>query len=577
MVSLARIRERKLFQWAVAYLAGAWLVLQLVGLLSQPFGWPPAVLRGTTVVLGIGLFAALVLAWYHGEKGRQMVGGIEIIMLAGILLIAGLGVWLVGGARVVTPPAEGFEGGFDAATMSDEAVAEQGSVAVLPFVNMSSDPEQEYFSDGLTEELLNVLAQVPELRVAARTSAFRFKGTNVPIDSIGRALRVGHVVEGSVRKAGDRVRITAQLIDARTGFHIWSDTYDRDLRDVFAVQDEISRAILDQLRVQLTSGTRLARQETSDPQAHALVLQGLAISRSGSVGSFELAASAFRKALERDPDYARAHALLGGALMMQAYFRTMPMEEGYREARASAERSLELDPDLAEGHAVLARLADVRDWDFVEADRRYRLALASNPSDARARSIYAWLLMRLGRTEEALREAVRATEIDPLSMPAYNNLGVMYSYSHQPELAVMAFRKAIALAPGAFTTFANLALTYSDLGRHGEAIEAAEKAWTAGRSEPFSAATAAYVYGVAGRPDDAERALAELEAITDVSLYLLATAHAGLGNREEVFELLERAVEQRDDYVLDLGVDPVFDRFRDDPRMARLLRKMGLE
>ena len=231
----ARVRARKLFQWAAAYVAGAWLVLQLIDVLTDRLAWPDVIFRAAIVLLAVGFLAALVVAWYHGERGEQRVSGVELGMLAGIFTLAAVSVMYFAGT---SPTA--VAGDVPAA----DAAPHAGSIAVIPFVNMSGDAEQEYFSDGLTEELLNVLAQQQGLRVASRTSSFAFKGSRVPVDSIARALRVAHVLEGSVRRDGEHIRITAQLIKADDGYHVWSQTYDRQLASVFAVQDEISRAIV---------------------------------------------------------------------------------------------------------------------------------------------------------------------------------------------------------------------------------------------------------------------------------------------------------------------------------------------
>ena len=575
MIDFDRIRQRKLFQWAVAYLAGAWLFLQVLGLLAQPFAWPDLVLRAATVLVGIGFFAVLVLAWYHGEQGRQKASGVELLMLAGILLIAGVAVaWVSRGGKIDSPAL--VSGPVAPGPLATAPAPEQGSIAVLPFVNMSPDKNQEYFSDGLTEELLNVLAKIPELRVASRTSSFSFKGSKAPMDSIARALKVGHVLEGSVRKSGDRVRIRAQLIDARKGFHLWSETYDRELKDVFAVQDEISKAVAAQLRLKLAPGEKLAKQETTSPEAHTLLLKGIAAHRQGRQESFAAAERLFRQAIARDPRYAQAHARLANTLMLRAYFRYMPLAAGYAQARAAAEQALALDPKQSEAHTVLGRIADTYDWDFAAAEAHFRRALEANPGDARAHSLRAWLLMRLGKPEEAIREARRSVELDPISMAAYNNLGAMYSYAGQEQQAVEAFQAALALAPDAAGLHSNLALSYSDLGRHADAIQTAERARSLDPEDHFTLSTLGYVYGRAGKRAEAEQARRTLQAQPDASPYLIATIYTGLGDKERAFGMLEKAVERRDDLVPDLGVDPVFNDLRSDRRMKRLLQKIGL-
>lgn len=231
MISLSELKERKIVQWALAYLAGAWALLQVVALLSEAYAWPASVMRVLPVLVAVGFVAVLVLAFYHGERGAKSVSTPEMVMMTSLLVLAGAAVgWVrISSGAAAPEPTPALASAFAA------SVAEQGSIAVLPFADLSPEKDQEYFSDGLSEELLNVLSQLPELRVASRTSAFSFKGKDVAIDSIARALKVRHLIEGSVRKDGDRVRITAQLIDASTGYHLWSETYERDLKEIFAI------------------------------------------------------------------------------------------------------------------------------------------------------------------------------------------------------------------------------------------------------------------------------------------------------------------------------------------------------
>ncbi|MGQ0814843.1 MAG: TPR end-of-group domain-containing protein [Gemmatimonadota bacterium] len=573
MISLDQIRQRKIFRWAVAYLAGAWLLLQLINLLSDAFGWPALVQRYGIVVLAAGFLAAIVVAWYHGERGAQRVGSVEFGMLLGILVLAGTG------AMMVNRSAGGDRNAAAEITPVAAATAEQGSIAVLPFVNMSADKAQEYFSDGLTEELLNVLAKIPELRVAARTSAFAFKGEKVSVDSIGRALRVAHVLEGSVRSAGSKVRITAQLVNTESGYHLWSETYDRELKDVFAVQDEISRAIVDQLQLRLSAGRgerSLVKQETSDPEAHRLVLRGLFAQNERSRESMAKAESLFKQAIERDPNYARAHAGLATVYVYQAYRRWAPSDDTYALAKRTAERALALDATSAEAEAVLGRIADVHAWDFKRAEAHYRRAIELNPGYAVAYSTHAWLLMRLGRPRESIVAALRATEIDRLSAVAQNSLGGMYAYTRAFDKAADAYLTGIGLTKTPEILLANLSLTYADMGRAEDGIRVAQQSLQGEPGDPFGMASLAYAYAKAGRRADAAALSRSLAAQENSSPYLRAAIEAALGNRDAAFKLLDQAVDQHDDFVPDLGVDPVFDSIRDDPRMPALIKRMGL-
>jgi TolB-like protein/Tfp pilus assembly protein PilF len=457
--------------------------------------------------------------------------------------------------------------------------AKTPSIAVLPFANLSGDSGRVYFSDGLSEELLNVLAQIPELRVAARTSSFRFRGNDVPVDSIGKLLRVRHVLEGSVREDGRRVRITAQLIDTRTGYHLWSQTYDRDMRDLFAVQDEISRAIVKALQLQLTdrqAGEPLVRQETADPEAHALVLKGSHMLRTSDRASFARAAGFFEQAIRRDSAYARAHAGLATVLQNQAYRRYVPVDEGYARARRAAERALALDPTQIRAHVVLARIAEIHAWDFAAAEEHYRRAGELNPGATAYLASRAFLLMRLGRPEEAIQVAARYTVAEPDHAGGYNNLGAIYGYARRFERSLDAFHSALELDPNNPSARLGLALTYSYLERHDDAMRAIEEARRQRPDDQYVLSAAGYVLARAGRTSDADEALRRLRAQPDASAYLQAVVLAGLGRRDDAFAMLSRAVDQREDGVPDIGVDPSLDPLRDDPRMDALVRRVGV-
>ncbi|HEX6909298.1 MAG TPA: hypothetical protein VF142_02835, partial [Longimicrobium sp.] len=471
-------------------------------------------------------------------------------------------------------------GGWMAFGRRGDAAAPEGppAIAVLPFANLSGDPENDYVSDGLSEELLNVLAQLPELRVAARTSSFRYRGNDVPVDSIGRALRVGHVLEGSVRQYGPRVRITAQLIETKTGYHLWSATYDRELRDVFAIQDEISRAIVQQLQVRLTgprAGRGLARQETADPQAHALVLKGQYVLRQATRESYAQATAFFEEAIRRDPKYARAHAMLASALQGQAYRRYLPPDEAYPRARSLANRALALDPGVLTAHATLARIAELHEWDFRAAEAHYREATELNPNADLAYTPRAFLLMRLGRKDEAIAAARRTTELVPDRPGTFNNLGAIYGFGHEFGQAIGAFRAAQALDPQNPSSAIGLSLTFAFMGRHADALAATAPLREMG-DDQHALGALGYVLARAGRQAQARQALAKLEAQPDASRYVRATVYAGLGEGDRAFALLDEAVRAREGEVPDLGIDPAFDTLRDDPRMPALLRRIGL-
>jgi tetratricopeptide (TPR) repeat protein len=414
--------------------------------------------------------------------------------------------------------------------------------------------------------------------VASRTSSFAYKGAQVPIDSIARALHVAHVLEGSVRRDGERVRITAQLINAESGYHAWSESYDRDVGSVFAVQDEIAHAIVSALELKLgggRAGEALAREETSDPEAHTLVLKATQLRRSSQRAQIEEAIASLEQAIERDSGYARAWAILADTYTRMDYLGFAPRAEMVPKARVAAERARALDPQSADAEFALGMLARDYDWDVRAAEAHFRRAIELRPNMASAYTVLAWSLAQLGRGEESIAAAARAVDLDPVQPSLHTNLGSMYAYAGQLEPAVAEYRRSLALDEDAIT-LANLALSYADLDRYPEAIAAAERALAIGSDLEFSTAALAYVYGRAGNRAEAERHIRELEARPIRNGYLLATAYAGIGARERVLAGLEEAAAAREPGILDVAVDPVFAAYRDEPQVRRLLERMRL-
>ena len=413
---LQRLRERKLGQWALAYLTGAWVVLQVLGLAAESYDWPRIVMQMSFGVIALGFVVALVLAWYHGERGTQKLSGTELLILTLLLAVGGALLWRF---------AHSAHGSATAATgaANQAANTDRKSIAVLPFINMSGDKDNEYFSDGISEEILNVLAKTPDLHVAARTSSFAFKGKSMEVPAIALELNVRMVLEGSVRKQGDRVRITTQLIDSKTGFHVWSQTYDRNLQDIFAIQDEIAKSIGDALEVKLADAPKAGKNSvgTSNLKAYDLYLRGLALWQTRRGDALWQAIDLFDQATKADPKFAQGFA--GQALVyaiLGDYTTRIPYAETLARATDFAERAQALDPSLPEPFAALGMVA-VRQLRRATADALFVRAITLGPSFATAWQWRGAMLLTNGDLPGSLAALERASALDPRSLVVAEN------------------------------------------------------------------------------------------------------------------------------------------------------------
>ena len=422
----ARLRRRKVVQWGVAYAAAAWTLLQIIEYLAETYGWPPAIRQIAVPTFSLLSLFVMVLAWHHGDKGRQKISRQELALLAWLLLAAGGVLWWF----VARLDANDWLPASEGVAVPHAVPTDAPSVAVLPFVNMSSDPEQEYFSDGLSEEILNALARIPGLYVPARTSSFQFKGQSGDVARFAAMLGVAHVLEGSVRKSGGRVRITAQLVSAADGYHVWSQTYDRELNDIFAIQTEISNAIADALQLRLTAQQKLAAElapPTRNLDAYQAYLLGRYELAKYQRRSIALAVQYFREAIALDPEFADAYAVLSMALRQTKYHPNAP-DPGRREYEEFVQtivmpvlsRAQALGPDRPEVLAATAWLAS-RDGDLERALEYYDRALAQMPNNGSWLIARSGLLWALGRFDQALSASYEAVKRDPLSRPALNN------------------------------------------------------------------------------------------------------------------------------------------------------------
>jgi serine/threonine protein kinase/tetratricopeptide (TPR) repeat protein len=424
------------------------------------------------------------------------------------------------------------------------------SLAVLPFANMSADAENEYFSDGITEEIINALVQLPDLRVAARTSVFAFKGKNQDLRVVAEKLNVRTVLEGSVRKAGDRLRITAQLINASDGYHLWSERFDRKLDDVFEVQDEIARTIAEKLKVRLTGGGQapLVKPSTESTEAYQLYLQGRHYWSQRGLGLLK-AAKCFQQALEKDPDFALAHAGIADTLGLLGFYGFSRQHDVMPRARAAAERALAIDPNLAEAHTALGFVWLSYDYDIGAAKRSFERAIALKPTYVTARYWYASALIASNDVQQAIAMDEEAVRIEPLSLFANAHLGWMFLCAGQFEDAVSRLEQTLELDPNFLMARWLLGQTYIHLGRVVEGIRELERANEISGGASWMLATLGAVYGHLGRNDEARTILHELLKRTEtqyVRAFLIAQVYSRMVDNENALIWAERALEERD-------------------------------
>jgi TolB-like protein/Tfp pilus assembly protein PilF len=460
--------------------------------------------------------------------------------------------------------------------------ADTNSVAVLPFADLSPGKDQEYLSDGFAEEIMSALAEVGGLRVAARTSAFSFKGKSVPIDEIGARLRVAHIIEGSVRQAGDRLRITVQLIDVSNGFEVWSTSYDRELRDIFAVQEEISRSIIEHLHVRLTSEeqTAFARPDGADREAYDLYLRGRYAWAARSPAGLQRAVEYFERAIEKDPKFARAYVGLADALIVLPLYTDARPADVQPRAKAAALKSVSLDPSLAEAQASLGYILMSAERDWAGAGRALQAALRLNPNYATANHWYGDYLAAQGRVDESVAYYERAARLDPLSATVGFSLGWLYMAQRRFDAAVTQLEKASELDPSLIDARLHLARTRLFQGQKAAAIVDLENIVGLSGRRAMHLAFLGHAYAVSGRRADALRILEELN-VRGREMYVsplsFAIIYVGLGQFEDAFHWLELAREAADPWLTENNFDLIFDPVRGDPRWRKLRREMGFD
>jgi TolB-like protein/Tfp pilus assembly protein PilF len=468
------------------------------------------------------------------------------------------------------------------------AESEAPSIAVLPFANRSAGPEDEYFSDGLADELISVLVKIRGLRVAARTSSASFKGKNATIAEVGQALNVKSVLEGSVRKAGNRVRISVQLVKVENGDALWSETYDRTLDDIFAVQDDIAQSVVKELRTTLlgespdSDASGAAKAEVAaaaegrgqNAEAHRLLLEGRFFLERMSNDGIARGVTLLEQATALDPGYAKAWAELARGYWQQGAFGYVTVVEGHARARKALDRALALAPDLPEALLVLAQIEGIYEWDLVAAEANYRKALAAEPGNANVLEAVGLFLVRTGRPEEGHVLLQRALEQDPLSVRTWSALMQYYRVTGRKEDAIACGRKVLALAPDRISTHHVLGYLLASTGHHDEALAEAQA-----EPAPWAKLTGlAAVHHYAGRKSESQAALDRLLAEhADESAFQIAAVYAMRGEVDESFRWIDHALATRDAGAALVPSEPIFHGLHDDPRWPEVLRRLGFD
>jgi adenylate cyclase len=575
----AELKRRNVYKVAVAYAVVAWLLLQAASIFLPAFDAPPWVMRIFIIVVIFGFPVALIFSWAFEitPEGIKLESEIEsnksikrrtgrkivAVTIALAVVAAGLFVYqLVRSKSLVTPQ------------QSEEATAISGkSIAVLPFVDLSQAKDQEYFCDGISEEILDALAKVEGLRVVARTSSFSFKGKNADVSEIARKLKVQNVLEGSLRREGNRIRVSAQLVDAHNGFHLWSDTFERELQGVFAVQDEITRSIVDALKIRLAvAPPARPRQNT---EAYDLYLQGLYLSNKSDEESLRKSLTLFEQALDKDANFARAWTGIAKAWLWLADAYVRPLE-AYPKVKEAALKALALDEHDAEAHSYLGETKRILDRDLSGEEQELKRALEIDPNSAPAHLFMALLKSSQGELDVGIKEIQEAEKLDPLA-PVICSFAVgIYLAADRIEDAINAGKRTLQIDPNYVYFDSALADAYREKGNSEEAIALYEKAQTATH---FPSPGLAITYARMRRRDDARRVLDQLlqkSCEQYVAADSIAAVYAALGENDQAFRWLDRAIEEHSAPAASFVFHPEYRWLRSDPRFADLVRRLGI-
>jgi TolB-like protein/Tfp pilus assembly protein PilF len=561
------LKRRNVFRVGAAYVVVGWLIIQVVETIFPIYGIAESWIRLVITVLAIGLIPLLIFAWAfeltpEGLKKESDVDRTQSIaphtgkkLDRTIMVVLALALVYFAVDKFVLNPQREAAVQKQVAVQVEEAI-QQGrtealvesygdkSIAVLAFQDMSQDKDQEYLSDGIAEELLNLLAKIPDLRVISRSSAFSFKGQNLELTEIAERLNVAHILEGSVRKAGNKVRITAQLIEARSDTHLWSETYDRELDDIFAIQDEISATVVAQLKITLLGEAPKTVEINSE--AYALFLQARHLGQQFTVDTIEQSNALHEQVLEIAPDYAPVYVELGKNYLNQSSIGVLPVPDAISRARKAFQRALEIDPLDGHAHAMLGWIAMIYENELAEAAKHFEKALALDPGDLTIVSNSAVLAATLARVDETVALMEFIAERDPVDPASHSNLALAYLFTHQPAKSIESSRTALRLGPGRVWVHETISLAYLLKGEPEAALQAIEQE----EDELSKDHTRAMVFFSLGREGEFRRALESfIEEWSENAPGRLASIYAWSAQIDQAFDWLERAAASNDPFI----------------------------
>lgn len=566
-----------MFRVAIAYIVTAWLVMQVADVILNNISAPDWIFKVLLLFLSLGFPFAVIFAWAFEltpeglrretapEEGGSSVARhrnrFDILILAAMVIALAYFAWSQ----------------YWQAESDSVAPGQIRSIAVLPLENLMNDPGQSYFVDGMHEALITELSKIKSLRVISRTSAMHFKDSGKPIPEIALELGVDAIIEGSVLKAGNVVRVTTQLIEGQTDQHIWADNFDRELNDILALYADVTREIVDHIKVNVTPDevASLAISEPVNPEVYELYLKGRYLCGNWSPQEMQQGVDLLQQAIDLDPRHAPSHAQLALCLQDSAFFEYVKPLEIESRARAAAMTAVQLDSESAESHIALGGVSYYLGFDPKNAEVEYFRARELNPNSTDALLRISWFLAESGRFEEALGPTQHAIDLDPLSTSVRNALGQVYHLNRDYHRAIQEFEKALDLDRSDPSLHYYLAGPYEQLGQHQRAISLYKSAIDLSESAPLYVAALGHAYAVAGKQDEAMQILGELQESQDPSAYNLAVVHLGLGQHEQAIDWLEKAFEARNGHVLYIKEGPRFDPLRTNQRFIDLLEQFG--